>query len=201
MRKWEEARIQYLAAMLLSALLTGCGTLPAGVLPDTTDSLTESLQTPTADPSSLDAATAPIPADDCLALGQPSDEMHKDMFDALNAFRVANGLPELVYSRRLEAAADAHVRDLYERNFFAHINPGGDNPGQRALKAGFCHEYVGENIAAGQKSVEAAQRAWEDSPSHRENMLEPQYYYAGVGFYQDPTGRMYWAQEMAYKLD
>jgi uncharacterized protein YkwD len=114
-------------------------------------------------------------------------------------FRLATAWPSANPPTTRKLAADADCRDMYERHFFAHINPDGQNPGQRAVASGFCHEYVGENIAAGQKSPEAAEIAWENSPSHRENMLEPLYKYVGVGFYQDPTGRMYWAQEMAYQ--
>jgi uncharacterized protein YkwD len=181
-------------SLLIAFPLAGCGSLPFDSLPDASTTTTES----TGPVAAADVAAA-IPADDCLALGQPTDATHQAMFDNLNAFRVANGLKPLVYSERLQIAADAQARDLYERSFFAHINPDGQNPGQRAVAAGFCHEYVGENIAAGQEGIDAAQTAWENSPSHRENMLEPLYVYAGTGFYQDPTGRMYWAQEMAYK--
>lgn len=180
-------------AISLPAVLAGCGFMPADTLNDVP------LPFWSADAALLDAGS-PVPSDDCLALGEPSTDTHKALFDALNEFRIDNGLEPLVYSARLEMVANEHVRDLYERNFFAHVNPDGENPGKRALQAGFCHEYVGENIAAGQKSVAAAQLAWENSPSHRENMLQPAYRYAGVGFYQDPSGRLYWAQEMAYHL-
>jgi uncharacterized protein YkwD len=126
--------------------------------------------------------------------------LHKAMFDALNAYRIENGLNPLSYSRRLELSGDAQVEDLYTRSFFAHVNPDGENPGDRALDVGFCHKYVGENIAAGQISVAAVMQAWKNSPDHNENMLEPKYAYVGMGFYIDPTGRRYWAQEFAYDL-
>ncbi len=190
--------LRILSVTALLAALAGCGFSANDVLPDVPAPATNVAGADSA-VAELDAGS-PIPADDCLALSEPSDETHKAVFEALNAFRVANGLPPLAYSARLQMAADAHVKDLYDRDFFAHINPDGENPGQRAVRLGFCHEYVGENIAAGQKTVEAAQTAWENSPSHRENMLQPDYKYVGVGVYKDPTGRMYWAQEMAFRL-
>ena len=103
-------------------------------------------------------------------------------------------------SRTLETAADAQVQDLYARSFFAHINPDGKNPGDRALAASFCHKYVGENIAAGQLSPSAVMVAWQNSPSHNENMLTADYVYVGMGHYIDPNGRHYWAQEFAYDV-
>lgn len=185
-----------LIATVLPVILVGCGAAGVGLLPD--ENLTDVAGADT-ETTELEAAST-IPSDDCMILSAPSTETHKALFDAVNKFRADNGLEPLVYSVRLEMAADAHVQDLYEREFFAHINPDGENPGKRAVRLGFCHEYVGENIAAGQKTVEAAQIAWENSTSHRDNMLQPQYKFVGVGVYQDPNGRMYWAQELAYEL-
>jgi len=136
----------------------------------------------------------------CLETAPPSDSVHAAMFEALNRYRQENGLSPLIYSRKLEELADAHARDLWQRSFFDHINPDGLGPGDRALQAGFCHEYVGENIAAGQTSVESVMRAWKNSPSHDRNMLLSQYVYVGMGFSRDPNGRLYWAQEFAFDV-
>jgi uncharacterized protein YkwD len=90
---------------------------------------------------------------------------------------------------------------MCERGYFDHITPEGLTPGNRATNSGFCHEYVGENLAAGQRTAKAAMRAWDNSPSHQVNLQEPNYVYVGLGHYVDPiTGRQYWAQEFAYQL-
>ncbi len=136
----------------------------------------------------------------CLEVALPSDSVHAAMFEALNRYREENGLAPLIYSGKLEEIADAHARDLWQRSFFDHINPDGLGPGDRAVQAGFCHEYVGENIAAGQTSVESVMRAWKNSPSHDRNMLLSQYVYVGMGFSRDPNGRLYWAQEFAFDV-
>lgn len=122
------------------------------------------------------------------------------MLEQLNAYRAQNGLEPLIYSKTLEAAANAQAKDLFARNFFDHINPDGKDPGDRALDARFCHKYVGENIAAGQTSVTAVMQAWKNSPHHNENMLDPDYVYVGMGYYVDPSGRQYWAQEFAFDV-
>jgi len=120
------------------------------------------------------------------------------MHEALNAYRVRNGLSELLYSDSLETAADAHARDMYQRDFFSHENPDGETPLDRAVAAGFCQPMlVGENIAWGQgalTTVPEVQTGWENSPDHNANMLESDYAFAGMGHYVSPASGRYWVQ-------
>jgi uncharacterized protein YkwD len=194
-------------AFLMSGLVLaflGCAgcvdLLPA--LPDTEETINNA-----ADDASAGVATGVLgdtatstDAPVCVEVGQPASDMHLAMYEALNEYRVANGLSPLIYSKTLEAAADAQAVDLWQRSFFAHVNPDGENPGQRAVAAGFCHEYVGENLAAGQNTLEKAMTAWKNSPGHNANMLQPAYIYVGVSYSVDTNGRYYWAQELAYEL-
>ncbi|UCD27870.1 MAG: CAP domain-containing protein, partial [Planctomycetota bacterium] len=137
---------------------------------------------------------------ECLELGGPASDIHLALFEALNLYRAENGLEPLIYSQKLEAVADAHLQDTWNRDYFAHINPEGQEPGDRAFEAGFCHRYVGENLAAGQRSVESVMKAWKDSPTHDQNMLREGYVYVGMGYFEDPLGRKYWAQSFAYDV-
>lgn len=185
---------QFIAVLGLSTLAacTGVPLSPAetGVLPLQVELASEEKQADVFDQAY---------ADDCIVLGEPATETHQAMFDALNSYRAANGLSQLKYSRRLEAAADLHVRDLYARGFFDHTNPDGQSPSDRAVEAGFCHPYVGENIAAGQPHVQRVMTAWEESPPHDKNMLEADFVYVGMGHYTDPNGRQYWGQVFAFE--
>jgi len=138
----------------------------------------------------------------CIEPGDPATKVHQDLFNALNEYRIQNGLQPLLYSKRLEAAGQAHLMDMCDRDYFAHITPEGLKPGDRAMENGFCHDYVGENLAAGQRTVKRVMLAWERSPSHQLNMVEAKYVYVGVAHYVNPvTGRQYWAQEFAYALE
>jgi uncharacterized protein YkwD len=146
------------------------------------------------------AYAAPASSAPCEAIGIPVDTTHEAMFNALNTYRTNNRLPALAYSKRLEAAADAHALDMYRRRFFAHVNPDGEGPGERALRAGFCHSYVGENIAEGDglPTVAQAQAGWAASPGHNANMLHEPYRLVGMGHYYDPvTGYHYLVQDLA----
>lgn len=174
--------------------------LPGDSQADAQDSDVEATLTQSA--QGIADAELPTDADApaCVRVGQPATATHRAMLEALNSYRVENGLAPLVYSKSLEAAATAQVNDLWQRGFFAHENPDGNGPGERAILAGFCHRYVGENIAAGQTSIPSVMTAWKNSPGHNANMLEPEYKYVGVSFSVDGNGRLYWAQEFAYEL-
>ncbi len=146
------------------------------------------------------------PVSGCLALGSPTDTTHQAALDQLNAYRVMNQLTGLQYSRTLQQAADAHARDMYDRHFFSHTNPDGKQPSDRAVQAGFCHRYVGENIAMGQNSMSAVSdvmTAWKNSPGHNENMLRADFKYVGIGYYHIQAAGgdyYYWVQLFAFQV-
>lgn len=177
-----------------AVLLLLCGCTPP-VISDTADpDATSIADIVAAAQSSVSPATASA---SCVQTGDPAGLTERAMLDALNLYRIENGLSPLIYSKKLEAAARTHLQDIYSRGYFDHVTPEGDDPGDRALAAGFCHRYVGENLAAGQPTVAAVMEAWKKSASHNQNMLVEDYVYVGMGFYQAPTGRMFWAQEFA----
>ena len=126
-------------------------------------------------------------------------------FDELNAYRQASGVPTLRYSATLEEAADAHAKDMYVRGFFGHINPDGETPGERAVDAGFCHEYGGENLAYGLNAMATAAEATaalKNSPGHNENMLRAGFVTVGIGYYHVNVGLdhyYYWVQLFAFE--
>lgn len=142
--------------------------------------------------------STPVPA--CVKTGEPRTSIHQTMFEELNRYRQEQGLRTLLYSKTLEKAADLEAEDLWVRGFWSHTNPDNESPGQRAVQAGFCHIYVGENIAAGQMTVQRAMQAWKSSATHNLNLLDPDYVYVGMGFSVDTFGRRYWVQEFAYQI-
>ena len=139
----------------------------------------------------------------CLGLGTPTDAIHQNGFDELNAYRQANSVAALQYSVTLQQAADDHAKDMYDRNFFDHENPDKESPGDRAVAAGFCHEFGGENILLGVNSLSTASEAvdkWKTSTGHNANMLNGTFKYVGIGYYHVTVGstdRYYWVQLFA----
>jgi uncharacterized protein YkwD len=66
----------------------------------------------------------------------------------LDLSNVAPAQP-LAFDPRLIQAAELDAQDMSNRNFFAHVNPDGLDPGQRITAAGFNWNSYGESIAAG----------------------------------------------------
>lgn len=178
------------AALLLCAGCVDLGTtgLPLGTGSDPTGNNGSG----TSGSNNSGNTTNPDATDPCLQVGQPASPTHQAMFDALNNYRASKGLATLSYSKVLEKAANAHAKDMYDRNFFDHTNPDGDGPADRAIDAGFCRtRAIGENIAWNQPTVSEVQIAWQNSPGHDANMVSTEFRYVGMGYYLSQNGPYY----------
>ncbi len=98
----------------------------------------------------------------------------------------------------LSDASDAHSQDMDNRDFFAHTNPDGDSPSDRAIEAGHGSRFVGENIGwvgSTRTSFDEQARAeghhdnlW-DSDGHQQNFMSNNWSEIGVGYdYGDYLG-------------
>lgn len=54
---------------------------------------------------------------------------------------------------------------------------------------------IGENIAAGQRSVESVMRSWMNSRGHRQNILNEQFKWVGFGIAVSSNGTIYWVAD------
>lgn len=106
----------------------------------------------------------------------------------MNRARARFGLHPLRANRCLHRVAARHAHDMVFRRYFAHVTPGGWDPGARARASGYVPRsarwVVGENIAwgvAGSARPAWVVRAWMHSPGHRHNILSRRFRDAGVG--------------------
>lgn len=88
----------------------------------------------------------------------------------------------LAWNASLGAAAQGHSKAMAYGNYFAHQDPDGDMPADRARAAGYRGRQIGENIAAGQGSPSKAMAGWLASPGHCANLMNPMYTQVGAGF-------------------
>ena len=81
--------------------------------------------------------------------------------------------PALQWNDVLFSAAARHTLDMAARNYFAHVTPEGVTFWQRLSAEGYAWSAVGENIAAGQSSVDSVMGAWLGSEAHCRNIMNP----------------------------
>ncbi|HEX5737259.1 MAG TPA: CAP domain-containing protein [Hydrogenophaga sp.] len=103
-----------------------------------------------------------------------------DLLQRINAARATarqcgpNAMPAaapLSWHTRLFSAAARHSKDMAENNYFSHTSLDGRSMGQRVSDEGYAWKAVGENIAAGQSSVNVVMSGWLSSPGHCANIM------------------------------
>ena len=105
----------------------------------------------------------------------------------VNQRRDEAGTRALLPNRALAVAAQGHSADMAARNYVAHRNPEGQSVGARIDAAGYAGwVYAGENIGAGFATPEQIVAAWMASEGHRRNILDGDFYEAGVGYFHEP---------------
>ncbi|WP_190137802.1 CAP domain-containing protein, partial [Streptomyces longispororuber] len=114
----------------------------------------------------------------------------------VNEERAKAGCRPVRADDRLAALAEAFSADMAARGFFAHTDPDGATPWDRAEKAGI-KDLGGENIARGQTDARAVMDAWMNSPGHRANILNCDYKTLGVGAHFAPGGP-WWTQDFGF---
>jgi uncharacterized protein YkwD len=105
--------------------------------------------------------------------------------------------PPLAWNDTLSAAALGHSRDMADKHYFNHKEPGGSDPATRATQAGYRWSRISENIAAGQRTVAEAVQGWLDSPGHCANIMNPAMTEMGAAFAVNPANEnrtVYWTQ-------
>src|SRR5258708_4861602 len=98
-----------------------------------------------------------------------------------NVQRTSNGLSPVTDNPILDSAAQAKGRDMLAKGYWAHVAPDGTQPWAFFIAAHYNYRYAGENLARDFSDANSAVNAWMASPTHRENMLSPNYKEIGIG--------------------
>jgi uncharacterized protein YkwD len=107
----------------------------------------------------------------------------------INREREAHGESALRRNSRLEQAAQSHTESMALGEYFEHVGPGGDTPGNRMRASGYIYSSqvgyeIAENIAWGTLSrgtPQAIVAAWMGSTGHRENILNAHFRDTAIG--------------------
>lgn len=113
-------------------------------------------------------------------LGYATNINVNDLLSYTNKERESKGLSPLKLNNELTEAANKKAADMYKENYWAHISPKGKEPWDFIISSGYDYFYAGENLAVDFNDSKSVVKAWIDSPSHRDNLLNKNY--TEIGF-------------------
>ena len=118
------------------------------------------------------------------------------MLDAINTLRQAAGTPPVQLDAQLNAAAATHSRDMSVQNRPWLFGSDGSSPLDRAQRVGFRGRVVGENISESSETELETLAAWMNDPNTRAVVLDPSARRMGLGWFQEPAGKLWWTLTM-----
>ncbi len=199
-------------------MVLGSGSEPTEPPPDDEEPDDPSTDDPADEPSMGDAGAGaepqPVPmTDHCAAVADWDAEWVQWEQEVLLLVNEARSEPRSCGSQGdfdateplsdnplLTCSARLHSLDMFERDFFDHVNPDGVEPSERVTEAGYEWMATGENIAYGYDSPQAVVEGWLDSDGHCSNIMNDIYEEIGIGYYPGnlterfSSDRHYWTQ-------
>jgi hypothetical protein len=115
-----------------------------------------------------------------LASPQAAAVVSAILVDLANGDRASNDRAILKMNPVLVTVAQAKANDMAAKGYFAHTSPEGVDPWHWFKEAGYSFTYAGENLAIDFVDSADVERAWMDSPTHRENILNSHYTEIGI---------------------
>lgn len=145
----------------------------------------------------IDADETIMMDDEAIALADASGANTALRSEAIKAYNMVNeqreaaGLDSLVWNGNLESVAAVRAEEASVS--FSHTRPNG-----KAWYSVNSQIMAGENLAFGFDDAGAALKAWMNSPTHKENILWPEFSEIAIAIYQTDDGTYYWSQEFGY---
>jgi uncharacterized protein YkwD len=129
-----------------------------------------------------------------LAISQNASLVSQAIVDLTNHVRAESQVPPLNESPALMEGAQLHSQDMARLDQMSHDIPGVSlfSLPDRAAYVHYSYQLLGENIAYNQADAASVVASWMDSPSHRENMLNPSFTDIGVGLAWNSRGEPYY---------
>ena len=125
----------------------------------------------------------------------PNNQWEHEVLTLVNKIRTKNNLGQLAWSNTCESAAETRAEET--KTLYAHTRPDGSS-WSTACPAPDSGGVSGENLAIGNAAVSPATTValWMASPTHRANILNPDYTKLAVGFDFDLGSdyKTYWSQ-------
>ncbi len=113
-------------------------------------------------------------------LGISSNIDQKKVIELTNIEREKKGLGKVVENDALDKAARLKAENMFAENYWAHFAPSGKTPWDFILGSGYKFTFAGENLAKNFYTPEEVIKAWMESPTHRDNLLNSNYKDIGI---------------------
>ncbi len=99
-----------------------------------------------------------------------------------NVQRGGEGVRLLSRSIALDEIAYAKLTDMFNRQYFAHVAPSGDDVSDLADNFAYKYLLIGENLALGNfdNDFDVVVNGWMESPGHKKNILNRSYTEIGI---------------------
>ena len=127
------------------------------------------------------------------AFGQNARE--SQIFSLINRERARSGLSALTWNPDLAGLARDYSQTMAREGFFDHIDGQGNSVVERAKHARIRGwQKIGENLFECEPTSELASlamRGWMHSPTHRDNILDPEWRATGIGIAYAANGDIY----------
>ncbi len=115
------------------------------------------------------------------------NDSERQLFEALNRERTAQGLSALQWDNALFKAAREHALRMANLNMLEHQLPSETNLEGRLAEVGARFSVIAENIAVG-PNPQVIHVGWMNSPGHRKNILNPRLTSVGIAAVRGPGG-------------
>lgn len=125
------------------------------------------------------------------ANNQLSNNFIQEVLELVNIERQKESLRPLKISASLNHYAQIRTEEITKT--FSHRRPNGSSCFTIIPQP---YRLAGENIAAGPPSAKIVVEAWMNSPSHKENIMNPKFREMGIGYLYLPNSeyKHYWTQ-------
>jgi uncharacterized YkwD family protein len=110
----------------------------------------------------------------------------QQMLELVNKARASAGVKPLAFDTELQKVARLKAQDMVEKNYFSHQSPTYGSPFDMMRQFGISFKSAGENIA-GNQTVQGAFNAWMNSEGHKQNILNGNFNYTGIGIVPSKT--------------
>ncbi len=121
-------------------------------------------------------------------LGYSSEITYQKVLEQTNNERKKAGLGELEYNSTLSLSAQKKAEDMFKNDYWAHTSPQGKTPWTFFSSAGYKYSIAGENLAKDFYNTDSLIKAWMNSPTHKDNIINSKYEEIGIAVVNGTLG-------------